>query len=168
MSSSHSTTNTFTIANARHVAAKIKTDLKLFQRAYGEPSDSAIDNYGEEAALMLCTGYLGTVTYGYKKGGDWIVALRYAANNDGTLTCDDRAGRIPRGVSVAGANFYSYMTYSSKRDRVSQDDWDKFCDALPFKRGGADEPGASGGYWSTDLTYSSNGSGVARKTFKPL
>jgi hypothetical protein len=168
MSSSYTTTSTFTIANARHVAAKIKTDLKLLQRAYGKPNDTDIENYGEEAAQMLNAGYLGTVTYGFMKDGKWIVALRYTANNDGSLSTDDRAGQIPRGVSIHGASFYSYMTYAPKRWTVTSTDWTKFCEALPFTRSGADEPGTSGGYWTSDHTYSSNGSGVARTTFKPL
>jgi hypothetical protein len=168
MSSSSTTTSTFTIANARHVAAKIKTDLKLLQRAYGGPTDGDIDNYGEEVAQMLNAGYLGSVTYGYMKDRKWIVALRYTANNDGTLSTDHRAGQIPRGVAVKGASFYSYMTYSSKRATVTTADWDSFCEALPFRRVGADAPGTSGGYWTTDHTYSSKGSGVARTTLKPL
>lgn len=168
MSSSFTTTSTFTIANARHVAAKIRTDLKLLQRAYGKPTDGDIENYGEEAAQMLNAGYLGTVTYGFMKDRKWIVALSYTANNDGTLSTDDRAGRIPRGVSVQGASFYSYMTYSLKRWTVTANEWDTFCDTLPLGRGGAEEPGTSGGHWTTDHTYSSKGSGVSRKTLKPL
>jgi hypothetical protein len=168
MSSSHTTTSTFTIANARHVAAKVKTDLKLLQRAYGEPSDQRIDDFGEEAAQMLNAGYLRTVTYGFKKDGAWIVALRYTANNDGTLATDDRAGQIPRGVPVAGASFHSFMNYSAKWDVLTSSEWETFKKTLPIQRTSGSEPGTSGGYWSTDHTYSSNGSGVARTTFKPL
>jgi hypothetical protein len=168
MSSSHTTTSTFTIANARHVAAKIKTDLKLLQRAYGDPSDQKIEDFGEEAAQMLNAGYLRTVTYGYKKDGAWIVALRYTANNDGTLSTDDRAGQIPRGVSITGASFYSFMNYSSKWDALTQTEWETFKKTLTIQRTSGTEPGTSGGSWTTDHTYSSKGSGVSRTTFKPL
>lgn len=167
MSSSFTNTNTFTIANARHIGAKIKTDLKLMQRAYGNPGDADIDNYGEEVAQMLAKGYLATVTYGYKRGSDWIVALRYTANADGTLSADDRAGRIPRGVDISGASFYSYLTYSAKKSRLSEAEWNTFAETLPFRRKGATEPGASGGSWTVGNTYSSNGSGVSRAEFKP-
>lgn len=167
MSSSHTTTSTFTIANARHIAAKIMTDLKLLQRTYGSPTDSHIADLGEEAAQMLKAGYLGTVTYGFKRDDEWIVALRYTATSSGIST-DDRAGRIPRGVDIAGASFHSYMTYSSKQAQLSSTDWERFRDSLPFKRVGAQAPGTAGGYWMTDHTYSSNGTGVERTAFRPL
>jgi hypothetical protein len=167
MSSSFTNTSTFTIANARHVGAKVKTDLKLMQRAYGHPSDTDIDNYGEEVAQMLAKGYLGTVTYGYKRGTDWIVALRYTSNANGTLTADDRAGQIPRGVDVSGATFYSYLTYSAKKGALSATEWDVFTGTLPFRRRSATEPGTSGGSWTSGHSYSSNGSGVSRAEFKP-
>jgi hypothetical protein len=168
VSSSFTTTRTFTIANARHVAAKIKTDLKLLQRAYGEPSDQRIDAFGEEAAQMLNAGYLGTVTYGFKKNGNWVLALHYTANNDGTLISDDRAGQIPRGVSLYGASFCSFMTYSSKWDQLTVAEWGRFRETLPIHRTSGTEPGTSGGLWTSNKTYSSNGSGVARRTFQPL
>lgn len=167
MSSSFTNTSTFTIANARHISAKVKTDLKLMQRAYGHPNDADIENYGEEVAQMLAKGYLGTVTYGYKRSTDWIVALRYTASSNGTLTADDRAGRIPRGVDVSGSTFYSYLTYSTKKAGLSATEWDVFAATLPFSRKGAAEPGASGGSWTTGNTYSSSGSGVSRAEFKP-
>lgn len=167
MSSSFTNTSTFTIANARHVSAKVKTDLKLMQRAYGRPNDTDIDNYGEEVALLLAKGYLGTVTYGYKRGTDWIVALRYTATVNGTLTADDRAGQIPRGVDVSGATFYSYLTYSAKKSALSATEWDTFVETLPFRRTGATEPGTAGGSWTSGNNYSSNGSGVSRAEFKP-
>lgn len=167
MSSTFTNSSTFTIANARHVGAKVKTDLKLIQRAYGSPSDGAIEDFGEELAQVLAKGYLGTVTYGYRRDGNWIVALRYTAAN-GTLIADDRAGQIPRGVDITGATFYSYMTYSPAQDALSSDEWARFQATLPIQRGGAPEPGTSGGVWRTETTYSSNGSGVTRKSLRSL
>ena len=97
VSSSFTTTSTFTIANARHVASKIKTDLKLLQRAYGDPSDAKIEDFGEEAAQMLNAGYLRAVTYGYKKDGDWDIALLYTANNEGRWSAMTALGRSREG-----------------------------------------------------------------------
>ena len=35
-------TTTFTLTHARHMAAKVATDLKRLQRFYGRPGDAAI------------------------------------------------------------------------------------------------------------------------------
>ena len=161
-------TATFTISNARYIASKVKTDLKLLQRIYGSPSDSGIEDFGEEAALLLRDGYLGTVTYGYRRNGNWILALRYVAQSDGTLAQDDRAGKVIRGVNVIGASFHSYLTYSATWWDLTPTQRQAVKAKLPIKRQTADPPGTSGGYWSTDKSYSSKGTGVARSTFRPL
>ena len=168
MSMTTTHTSTFTIANARYVTSKIKTDLKLLQKAYGSPTDADIDDYGEEAAQLLNGGYLGTVTYGYRRNGSWVVALRYTARHDGTLAADDRAGGIPRGEDIAGAHFYSYLTYSPRWESLPANEQTRIRDSLPISRTGAPPPGTIGGYWSSDRHYSSNGTGVARGAFRPL
>ncbi len=168
MSMTSTRTSTFTIANARYVTSKIKADLKLLQRAYGSPTDAGIEAYGEEAAQLLNGGYLGTVTYGYRRNGSWVVALRYTARSDGTLTADDRAGGIPRGVDISGAQFYSYLTYSTKWDSLPISERNRIESLLPISRTTGPEPGTSGGYWSADRRYSYNGTGVSRGAFRTL
>lgn len=166
MSMTSTRTSTFTIANARYVTSKIKADLKLLQRAYGSPTDTKIEAYGEEAAQLLNGGYLGTVTYGYRRDGSWVVALKYTAQSNGTLAADDRAGGIPRGVDISGAQFYSYLTHSTKWDSLSASERNRIEKSLPVSRTGAPEPGTNGGYWSADRSYSYNGTGVARGAFR--
>ena len=168
MSATSTYSTTFTISQARYVTSKIKTDLKLLQGAYGAPSDDHIDAFGEEAAQLLNGGYLDTVTYGFRRGDEWVVAVRYTAGMHGTLMSDDRAGGIPRGVDVAGARFHSYLTRSAAWNALSQADRDKIESSLPVNRVGGPEPGTQGGYWSSDRAYSANGTGVARGTFKTL
>ena len=51
----------FTVTHARHMAAKVATDLKRMQRLYGSPSDASIANYEAEVIELLKAGYLGTV-----------------------------------------------------------------------------------------------------------
>ena len=168
MAATRTHTATFTINQARYITSKIKADLKLLQKAYGDLSDSRIHDFGEEAALLLRDGYLGTVTYGYRRNGDWILALHYVARRDGTLEADDRAGRVPRQVDVSGAGFYSYLTCSPAWDNLTRAQQQAVGAELPISRSSASPPGASGGYWSTDRTYSSKGTGVTRSTFQPL
>ena len=168
MSTTSTRTSTFTIANARYVTSKVKTDLKRLQMEYGAPTDADIEAYGEEAAQLLNGGYLGTVSYGYRRDGSWVVALRYTAQPNGTLAADDRAGGIPRGGDISRARFYSYLTHSTKWESLSASERDKIKNSLPISRTGAPEPGSSGGYWSADWGYSYNGTGVARGSFRTL
>ena len=55
-------TRTFTLTHAKHLAAKVATDLKRIQRLYGTLSDAEIVRYEGEATELLRQGYLGTVT----------------------------------------------------------------------------------------------------------
>ena len=85
------------------------------------------------------------MSYGYRRDGSWVVALRYTAQPNGTLAADDRAGGIPRGVDISRARFYSYLTYSTKWESLSASERDKIKNSLPISRTGAPEPGSSGG-----------------------
>lgn len=168
---SYSFTNTesqtFTITHAKQLASKVATDLKRMQRFYGYPSDTSIADYETEAIELLKKGYLGTVTYGFKKEDKWIEpTLRYTAKDlAGMISEDDDPGRIFPSANIAGANFYSYLTYSSKWNSLTQIEKDSFKNGLPFQRGGAQEPGING-YLSNDKTYSSGGKALERSIVK--
>lgn len=158
---------TFTLTHAKHLGAKVATDLKRIQRFYGYPSDSSIAAYEAEIVEFLKNGYLGTVTYGFKRGDDWIEpTLRYSARElNGLDANDDDPGRVRPGADVSGASFYSYLTYSSKWDQQSESEKNAFKTGLPVQRSGASEPGISG-YLTNDRTYSSGGRALDRSTVK--
>ncbi|WP_085032742.1 hypothetical protein [Ensifer aridi] len=160
---SYTESSTFTVTHARHMAAKVATDLKRMQRFYGTPSDASIASYEAEVMQLIKAGYLGTVTYGFKKDGNWIEpTLRYTARDlAGASANDDDPGRIRPGANISGATFYSYLTYSAAWDQLTQAQQDSFKATLPFARGGAAEPGISG-YLAHDRTYSSGGRALDR------
>lgn len=164
-----SQTATFTITHARHMAAKVATDLKRMQRFYGAPRDSEIAGYEEELALFLRHGYLGTVMYGFRRNGAWIEpSLRYAARDlAGGSANDDDPGRVRPGANIIGAGFYSYLTYSSSWDRLSEGERNAFKGLLPFQRSGAPEPSISG-YLHTDRTYSAGGRALDRASVRAV
>lgn len=166
MTQSRTQTSTFNITHARYVTSKLMADLKLLQGAYDAPSDADIAAYGEEAALLLRSGLLGDVTFGFRRDGNWILALRYGARTDGTLEADDRAGRVPRGVDVNRASFYSYLTYSAAWDRLDWQHQQEIKRSLPVNRTAAPAPGTARGHWTSDKVYSSNGSGLGRRSFR--
>lgn len=169
MSSSYTITEakTFTVTHARHMAAKVATDLKRLQRLYGEPSDTSIARYETEAIELLKAGYLDTVTYGFRRNDRWIEpALRYTARELAGMSANDEdPGRIRPGANVDGASFYSYLTYSAAWYELSEAEQDSVKKSLPFYRGGAPEP-AIDGYLSNDRTYSSGGRALDRASVR--
>ncbi|MBI1393902.1 MAG: hypothetical protein GC152_14285 [Alphaproteobacteria bacterium] len=169
MSSSFTITEarTFTVTHARHMAAKVATDLKRMQRLYGKPSDASIVDYETEIIALLKAGYLSAVTYGYRRNDLWIEpALRYTARDlEDASANDDDPGRIRPGANLDGASFYSYLTYSAAWDKLSEAEQDSFKKSLPFYRGGAPEP-AIDGYLSNDRTYSSGGRALDRASVR--
>ena len=99
-----SSTSTFTITHARHMAAKLAADLKRMQRFYGAPSDDRIAAYETEVVELLKAGYLDTVTYGFKRGDNWIEpTLRYTAKDlAGMSGIDDDPGKLRRAQMYPG------------------------------------------------------------------
>ncbi len=169
MSTSYTVTEaaTFTVTHARHMAAKVATDLKRIQRFYGVPSDTEIAEYEAEVTEFLKAGHLGTVSYGFRRDGKWIEpTLRYTARDlAGASSNDDDPGRVRPGADVSGATFYSYLTHSSSWTRLSDHEKDLFRRQLPFVRGGAPEPGVSG-FLSSDRTYSAGGRALDRASVR--
>lgn len=164
MTYSYTTTETWSRTHARYVAGKVAADLRQMQQAYGKPSDTDIENYGTELTELLAGGYVKEVTYGYRRDGAWVVALRYTADMYGNLTADDRSGRIPRGADISGATWYSFLTYSSKWDTLTPAQRETIERDLPFSRSSGVEPTVRTGGWSPDKSYSAAGCGLRRAT----
>ena len=162
-----SETTSFTVAHARHMAAKVATDLKRLQGFYGDPPDLLIDQFEKEVIELLKGGYLGKVTYGFKRNGNWIEpTLQYTARDlSGVFANDDDPGRIRPGKDISNATFYSYLIYSNAWNNLPQAEREVFENHLPFKRGGASEPGVTG-YLNNDRTYSSGGRALDRASVR--
>ena len=155
-----SSSETFTRTSAKYLVSKVAADLRQMQRLHGEPSDARIDRYVEELITLLAGGYLGSVTYGFKYAGVWVVALRYVVNLDGTASAsDDRPGRAPLG-DTRGATFGSFLTHSWKWPLLTAEQRRQVERTLPFRRSHGDEPG---GAWNHgDRTYSRDGVSLNR------
>lgn len=164
---SYTESSTFTVTHARHMAAKVATDLKRIQRFYSHPSDARIAQYEAEATELIKAGYLGTVTYGFQRNGSWIEpTLRYTARDlAGASANDDDPGRIRPNADVSGAVFKSYLAYSAAWDQLSLAQRQAFEATLPFSRNGVPEPDITG-YLANDRTYSSGGRALDRATVR--
>lgn len=160
-------TKTFTLTHARHLAAKVAADLKRMQRFYHAPDDAHIERLEGEITELLRQGYLGTVTYGFKRNGNWIEpTLRYTARELAGDSMDDDPGRVRPAANVTGASFYSYLTYSSAWYALPSAQREAIEQQLPVQRTGAPEPSVSGGYFADDKTYSSGGRALGRASVR--
>lgn len=160
----YTSTETFTVTHAKYIAAKVAADLSRFRRFYTAPTEQEIKNYEIELTELLKEDYLDNVTYGFKRDGKWIEALRYHALPGGSLVGDDDPGKIRPGIDTTNAHFTSYLNRNSRWHNLSQTQKDAFEARLPFKRVGAAEPPLESGMWSHGHSYSSGGRGIGRST----
>ncbi len=163
--STFSAAETFTVVHARHIAAKIATDLLRLQRLHGLPHSDSIDKYEAEAIELLKGDYVERVTYGFCRNGLWVLGLSYKAVG-GVLSRDDDPGRVGAEVDLSGTSFYSYLVYSATWFRLSEADRKRIQATLPFARTSASERGVENGYWQEDLSYAAGGRGLTRSTIK--
>lgn len=174
MSSSYTLTETktFTATHAKHMAAKVKTDLRRIKRLYGdksggEPNDRRIEEYEMEIIELLKGGYLNEVTYGFQRNGNWIApTVQYTARELGSSSADDDdPGRIKPGGDISGATFCSFLTYSDAWSDLSESEKNSIKRRLPFSRTTGSTPGVDG-YMSSDRTYSSGGRSLERASVR--
>ncbi len=161
-------TATFTITHARHMAARVATDLKRIQRFYGMPSDARIREFEEELALLLKAGYVASVTYGFKRNDQWIApTLRYTARDlmAGGTANDDDPGRVLPGADISGGAFSSYLIHNDRWNSLTEAERTQFERGLPIQRSGAPEPTVSG-FLHVDRTYSAGGRALERATVR--
>lgn len=167
--SSYTTTETasFTITHARYIASKVATDLKRFQRFYGSPSDSLIDQYEGELAGLLKHDAVDNVVYGFQRNSLWTPAsVRYRAIPGGTLMADDDPGKIRPGIDIVGAYFTSFLSYSNAWFSLTQSERDSIEKSLPIQRTTGSVPNLETGAWSDDLSYSAGGRGLGRSSVR--
>ncbi|MGU9951151.1 MAG: hypothetical protein ACNYPH_02355 [Gammaproteobacteria bacterium WSBS_2016_MAG_OTU1] len=158
--------NTFSVTHARHIAAKVATDLKRMQRFYSLPNDEDIDDYEKEIIALLQGNYIDWVVYGFQDSNKWVVALKYAARHGGILIEDDSPGRIPIGHNISRCSFTSLLSYTNKWNQLNDDQKKQVyikANVLSFKERvtGRDYYGA---WRSSDKVYSAGGRGVLRHT----
>lgn len=163
-----SETTTFTLTHAKHIAAKVATDLKRIQRFYHSPNDNRIEKYESELIALLKEGYLERVTYGFKKDGAFIEpTISYTAQDlsQNQSMIDNDPGKIRPAANITGASFSSYLVYSSKWHSLTSSQQQAFEKNLPFQRNGMPEPGVNG-YLEDDRTYSAGGRALSRSSVR--
>lgn len=160
-------TETFTLANAKHLASKVTSDMLRCSQNYGEPTQIQINNYGTELAILLRDGYVKEYEFGFSRGNQRVLSWKYTVGATGQLT-DDRPGRIVSGIDVSGATFFNFLTRSESWWQLSDAERTAYSRALPIARTVGSGPMDGAGYWERDLSYSSGGVAMPRSTFRPI
>jgi hypothetical protein len=167
MSSSGTGTYTFSILDARKIAAHVAADMHLMNSYYGYPEKADIDDYLEEIAQHLSEGYLLDFEIGFERDGGRVFSLLYEALEDGTLS-DNRAGSVEPGHDVKGAERINYLRRTASYEALSPSEKEKFKQSLPIQRTPGPRPVDGDGYWVLeDRSYASGGRGVRRRKFIP-
>lgn len=159
---------TFTLANAKHLASKVTSDMLRCSQTYGKPLLSTINDYGTELALLLRDGYVSEYEFGFSKDGARVLSWKYTVDSSGTLNADDRPGKIVSGVDVSSATYFNVLTNSTKWFLLSSTQQSDYEKGLPVSRSAGSGPVDGKGYWERDLAYSSGGVALPRSTFRPL
>lgn len=169
MSMSYTTnaTDTFTILHARYIASKVGTDLRRFQRFYQKPTDTWIDWYEKELAVLLKHDVVSSVIYGFQRNDMWTEAsVRYTALPGGTLSADDDPGKIRANLDIAGAGFTSFLAYNANWFKLGSTKQSEIEGECPFQRSSGTAPPLEVGSWVDDLHYAAGGRGIGRATVK--
>jgi hypothetical protein len=160
-------TTTFTRTNAKHLAAKVITDLYQCSMFYGRPPEDRIEEYETELIEMLANEYVSSYEFGFKRDGKRVLTWYYTVGVDGGLHGDSNAGAIYAKAAVADVAYFNFMMYSDKWSKLTEIQRTNFKTSLPFQRTAGAAPADGNGYWRTDHGYSAGGVRIQRKTFRP-
>lgn len=167
MSYSFTTTSTFTRTHAKHLAAKVVTDLYQCSVLYDRPSVASIGDYEIELIEMLAHEYVERYEFGFKKDDKRILTFRYKVGADGGLHGDSNAGGIYAKATTDTAVYYNYLSYGGNWRKLTAAQQAAFEATLPFQRTSGSLPNDGDGYWQADHGYSAGGVRVTRETFRP-
>lgn len=167
MTYSYTTTESFTIAHARKLAAKVTADMDQCRRWYGEPSAAEIAAYGEELVAMLHGQYVTKYEFGYQTSDDrrivsWLYKVTAAGDLDG-----GRSGGLYAQADVGNATMFNFLTTNSAWSGLGAAGRDKVREKHSITRVSGEPPKDGNGRWVRDKTYASGGVAIEREEFRP-
>ena len=166
MTQTFTTSNTFTQTRAEYIASKVAADLRALTAYYDQPSESHIRDLYQEFCELLVGGYVASVEYGFKRDDQRVVTLYYEVRADGSLA-DGKSGGVFARAGITGANWFSFLEYSENWATLSASEKQSVKERLPIQRTSGQAPQDGSGFWETDRSYSSDGVGTQRSTFRP-
>lgn len=164
---SYTTSETFTLTDARRLAAKVAADMHQCQSFYGHLTDTEIEDYRQELTVLLHGGYVKSYEFGFKtRGGQRVVSWFYTVGPSGDLEGGRSGGLFPS-ANISNAVMFNFLSYSSKWLVLSDKEKDKIKTDYSVRRTEGSPPQDGNGYWDSSRHYASGGVAVTRKEFRP-
>lgn len=166
MSYTYTTSESFTLTNAKKLAAKVTADMHQCRRLYGDPTEADVDAYNGELVGMLTGHHVSSYEFGYQKGDKRIVSWFYTVTAAGDLE-GGRSGGLYAKADITGALWFNFMTTNFSWSALSEVERDKVRAQHSIRRVIGDPPADGSGRWVSDRTYVSGGVAVQRQEFRP-
>lgn len=169
MSSTYSTTTTktFTLTDARRLAAKVAADMHQCKQLYGHLTDAEIEDYQQELTVLLHGGYVRSYEFGFQtKDQRRVVSWSYTVGPSGDLE-GGRSGGLYAAAKVSGTDMFNFLTPSAAWFALSAAERDKVKANYSIRRSEGSPPQDGNGYWDNSRSYTSGGVAVTRKEFRP-
>lgn len=164
---SYTASETFTLIDARRLAAKVAADMHQCQQLYGHLTDTAIENYQEELTVLLHGEYVKSYEFGFKARDERrVVSWFYTVGPSGDLE-GGRSGGIFPSADISNAVLFNFLSYSSKWFDLSIEKRAKIKASYSVQRTDGSPPQDGEGYWDSSRHYASGGVAVTRKEFRP-
>lgn len=164
ISYTQSQTNTYTIANVRHVNDKILGDLNyLLTRFPVIFTEDRMNKWKNDFYQWMYTGYVQSIAIQFLRNKECICEIKYDLKDDGSISADDNVGRI-RGVDLRGASTYVTVAYTAKWSNLTPEEQQRFkSEKLKLNWGTAAKINYAYGLTQKfDKEYSSGSLGVKR------
>jgi Bacterial HORMA domain family 1 len=167
MSYSYTASETFTLTDARRLAARVAADMHQCQRLYGHLTDAEIENYLQELTILLHGGYVKSYEFGFKTSDKQrVLSWFYTVGPSGNLEGGRSGGLFPS-ANISGAVMFNFLSYNSEWSALSNVERDKIKASYPVRRTEGSAPQDGNGYWDSSRHYTSGGVAVTRKEFRP-
>jgi Bacterial HORMA domain family 1 len=164
---SHTATESFTLTDAKKLAAKVIADMYQCRRLYASPSESSIEAYQTELVVMLAGRYVSEYEFGFKTAADKrIVSWQYAVTVAGDLQ-GGRSGGLYATADVTSAQFFNFLWSSAEWRKLTTAEQAKVEAQHTIGRVERDPPRDGSGRWVRDRQYVSGGVAIERKEFRP-
>jgi len=165
MTYSYTYSSTFTKTHVGYLASKVAADLRQMQLFYGRPYDREIIQYIQEINILLLGRWFKSVSYGYKRNGVWVIALKYETQFGAIKPIDDDSGRVIPGINISGAFWHSFLSKNHAYSLLLQSKKNEIEQLIPIKRTYGTEPRLNTGDWRNDKYYSAGGGALQRQVY---